>query len=120
MSILEFQLPHSFSSGLRGSFSQESPRPDSFLGKKNQTLRVVLRCAWNESPFFAFEIELEMLTRVTCPIHGQTFKPYYRIYVAKWLRAKQPQHLWIHHSEQHREAWFASFFPDLCGKKESA
>ena len=25
----------------------------------------------NEPPFFAFEIELEMLTRVTCPIHGQ-------------------------------------------------
>src|SRR5438270_13834490 len=67
----------------------------------------------NESPFFAFEIELEMLTRVTCPLHGQRFKPYYRIFVAKWLRAKQPHHLWTHHSEQYRKAWFASFPPDL-------
>jgi len=67
----------------------------------------------NEPPFFAFEIELEMLTRVTCPIHGQRFKPYYRIYVARWLRLKQPQHLWTHHSEQYRKAWFASFPQDL-------
>jgi hypothetical protein len=45
----------------------------------------------DEPPFFAFEIELEMLTRVTCPLHGRRFKPLYRIFVAKWLRAKQPQ-----------------------------
>src|SRR5438552_1720721 len=51
----------------------------------------------NEPPFFAFEIELEMLTRVKCPLHGRRFKPLYRIFAAKWLRAKQPQHLWTHH-----------------------
>ena len=67
----------------------------------------------NEPPFFAFEIELEMLTRVKCPLHGRRFKPLYRIFVAKWLRAKQPHHLWTHHSEQYRKAWFASFPPDL-------
>jgi hypothetical protein len=67
----------------------------------------------NEPPFFAFEIELEMLTRVKCPLHGERFKPYFRIYVAKWLRVKQPQHLWTHHSEQYRKAWFASFPPSL-------
>jgi hypothetical protein len=67
----------------------------------------------NESPFFAFEIELDMLTRVKCPLHGERFKPLYRIYVAKWLRAKQPQLIWTHHSEQYRKAWFASFPPDL-------
>ena len=72
----------------------------------------------NEPPFFVFEIELEMLTRVTCPIHGQRFKPYYRIYVAKWLRLKQPQHLWTHHSEQYRKAWFASFPPNLWPAEE--
>jgi len=71
----------------------------------------------NEPPFFAFEIELEMLTRVTCPIHGQRFKPYYRIYVARWLRLKQPQHLWTHHSEQYRKAWFASFPQDVAGPR---
>ena len=72
----------------------------------------------NEPPFFAFEIELEMLTRVTCPIHGQRFKPYYRIYVARWLRLKQPHHLWTHHTEQYRKAWFASFPPDLWPAEE--
>ena len=72
----------------------------------------------NEPPFFAFEIKLEMLTRVTCPIHGQRFKPFYRIYVARWLRLKQPQHLWTHHSEQYRKAWFASFPPDLWPAQE--
>jgi hypothetical protein len=72
----------------------------------------------NEPPFFAFEIELEMLTRVKCPLHGRRFKPLYRIFVAKWLRAKQPQHLWTHHSEQYRKAWFASFPPNLWPAEE--
>jgi len=72
----------------------------------------------NEPPFFAFEIELEMLTRVKCPLHGRRFKPLYRIFVAKWLRAKQPQLIWTHHSEQYRKAWFASFPPDLWPAEE--
>ena len=67
----------------------------------------------NEPPFFAFPIELEMLSRVKCPLHGERFKPENHIYVAKWLRAKQPEHLWTHHSEQYRKAWFASFPSDL-------
>ena len=67
----------------------------------------------NEPPFFAFEIELEMLTRVKCPLHGERFKPMFRLYVSRWLRVKQPQHLWTHHSEQYRRAWFASFPTDL-------
>jgi hypothetical protein len=67
----------------------------------------------NEPPFFAFEIELDMLTRVKCPLHGERFKPMFRLYVAKWLRVKQPKLLWTHHSEQYRKAWFASFSPNL-------
>jgi len=72
----------------------------------------------NESPFFAFEIELNMLTRVKCPLHGERFKPMFRLYVAKWLRAKQPSLLWTHHSEQYRKAWFASFAPNLWPAEE--
>jgi hypothetical protein len=72
----------------------------------------------NESPFFAFDIELEMLTRVRCPLHGERFKPLYHLYVAKWLRAKQAQHLWTHHSQRYRRAWFASFPPDLWPAEE--
>ena len=72
----------------------------------------------NESPFFAFDIELEFLTRVRCPLHGERFKPLYHLYVAKWLRAKQPQLLWTHHSEQYRRAWFVSFPQDLWPAEE--
>lgn len=72
----------------------------------------------NEPPFFAFEIELEMLTRVKCPLHGERFKPMFRLYVAKWLRVKQALHLWTHHSEQYRKAWFASFPADLWPAEE--
>lgn len=72
----------------------------------------------NESPFFAFDIELEMLTRVKCPLHGERFKPLYHLYVARWLRDKQPRHLWTHHSEQYRKAWFASFPADLWPAEE--
>lgn len=53
----------------------------------------------DEPPFFAFGIEFEMLTRVKCPLHGERFTPRFHIYVAKWLRAKQPQLIWTHHSE---------------------
>ena len=72
----------------------------------------------NEPPFFAFEIELEMLARVKCPLHGERFTPRFHIYVAKWLRAKQPQLIWTHHSEQYRKAWFASFPPNLWPAEE--
>lgn len=67
----------------------------------------------DEPPFFAFGIEFEMLTRVKCPLHGERFTPCFHIYVAKWLRAKQPQLIWTHHSEQYRKAWFATFPSDL-------
>jgi hypothetical protein len=59
-----------------------------------------------------------MLTRVKCPLHGERFKPMFRLYVAKWLRVKQAQHLWTHHSEQYRKAWFASFPADLWPAEE--
>jgi hypothetical protein len=42
----------------------------------------------------------------------------FRLYVAKWLRVKQPKLLWTHHSEQYRKAWFASFPPDLWPAEE--
>jgi len=71
----------------------------------------------NEPPFFAFEIELEMLTRVKCPLHGRRFKPLYRIFVAKWLRAKQPHHLWTHHSEQYRKAMVRKLSPELVASR---
>ena len=72
----------------------------------------------NEPPFFAFEIELEMLTGLKCPLHGRRFKPLYRIFVAKWLRAKQPpQHLWTHHSEQYRKAMVRKLSPELVASR---
>lgn len=33
--------------------------------------------------------------------------------MSKWLREKIWDHLWSHHSEKCRKAWFASFSPEL-------
>ena len=56
----------------------------------------------------------KMAIAVKCPLHGERFKPpRFQIYVSKWLREKQSQLLWSHHSEQYRKAWFATFPTDL-------
>jgi hypothetical protein len=67
----------------------------------------------NEPPFFVVTIEEEIASQVKCPLHGERFKPRFHIYVARWLREKQPSLLWTLHSEQYRKAWFATFPPDL-------
>ena len=72
-----------------------------------------------EQPFFVVSIEEEIAPRVKCPLHGERFKPRYRIFVSPWLRPKLWPALWTHHSEQYRKAWFAAFPPELWpGKKE--
>jgi hypothetical protein len=51
---------------------------------------------------------------VKCPLHGDRFKPYrYFIEMTDWLKEKLLHHLWTHHSEQYRKAWFASFPPEM-------
>jgi hypothetical protein len=72
-----------------------------------------------EQPFFGLFIELEIASKVRCPLHGERFKPQrFFVYVSRWLREKLWKHLWSHHSEQYRKAWFASFPPDLWPAEE--
>jgi hypothetical protein len=67
-----------------------------------------------EQPFFGLPIELEIASKMNCPLHGERFKPQpFLVYVARWLREKLWKHLWSQHSEQYRKAWFASFPPEL-------
>jgi hypothetical protein len=51
-------------------------------------------------------------------MHGDRFQARFFIYVSRWLRAKLWKHLWSHHTEQYRKAWFASFPPELWPAEE--
>ena len=71
-----------------------------------------------ERPFFGFPIEMEIASKVKCPLHGERFTSLFHLYVPKWLREKLWEHLATHHSEQYRRAWLASFPPDLWPAEE--
>ena len=71
-----------------------------------------------EPPFISWPIEHALAAKLKCPVHGDRFKPRALMYVAKWLREKQAEHLWSAHSEQYRKAWFASFPPKLWPAEE--
>jgi len=67
----------------------------------------------DEPPFYAFTLELVMLDRLKCPLHGDRFDPLrFHIYVSKWVREKIPR-LVERKSEQYRRAWYATFPPNL-------
>jgi hypothetical protein len=72
----------------------------------------------NEPPFFGTPLELEIAAKLKCPLHGDRFPPEFFVYVSGWLRAKLWKHLWSHHSEQYRRAWFATFPESLWPAKE--
>jgi hypothetical protein len=63
----------------------------------------------NEPPFFKTPLEMEIAAKLKCPSHGDRFPPQFFVYVSEWLRAKLWKHLWSHHTEQYRKAWFATF-----------
>jgi hypothetical protein len=67
----------------------------------------------NERPFFGTPFEMEIAAKLKCRLHGDRFPPQFFVFVSKWLRDKLWKHLWSHHTEQYRQAWFASFPPDL-------
>jgi hypothetical protein len=72
-----------------------------------------------EQPFFNWPIEQRFAAEVMCPLHGDRFKPVgFFVYVAKWLRDKQPILLQTHHSEQYRKAWYAGFPQELWPAQE--
>jgi hypothetical protein len=72
----------------------------------------------NERPGLPWPSEERIASAVKCPLHGDRFRPYYFIYVAKWERNKREQLLETHHSEQYRKAWRASFPPELWPAQE--
>jgi len=67
----------------------------------------------NDPPFYAFTLELMMLDRLKCPMHGDRFDPLrFHIYVAGWVREKIPR-LVERKSDQYRKAWYATFPTNL-------
>jgi len=72
-----------------------------------------------EQPFFNWPVEQRFAAKVMCPLHGERFRSVgCFVYVAKWLREKQPSLLQTHHSEQYRKAWYAGFPPELWPAQE--
>jgi hypothetical protein len=71
-----------------------------------------------EQPSFSFPIEVEIASKVNCPLHGAGFTPRFRLYFAKRFRGEVWKELSTCHSEQYRKAWFARFPPTLWPAEE--
>lgn len=72
----------------------------------------------DEQPSFGFAIEMEVASKVKCPVHGARSKPSFHLYVAKRFREQLWKDLWTHHSDQYRKAWYARFPPELWPAQE--
>ena len=72
----------------------------------------------NEQPSFHWRIELEIASKLKCPLHGNRFKPLAMIYVAEWLRKKREGFIATRRSAQYQKAWRASFLPGLWPAEE--
>jgi hypothetical protein len=66
----------------------------------------------NEQPFFDFPIEEKIAAAVRCPLHGERFMRFFRIYVPGWRRESEKKR-WPGLSQQYHKAWFATFPPEL-------
>jgi hypothetical protein len=71
----------------------------------------------NEQPFFGFPIEEKTAAEVRCPLHGDRFMRFFRLYVPPWRRENERKR-WAQRSEQFRKAWLASFPNELWPAEE--
>jgi hypothetical protein len=71
-----------------------------------------------ERPSFGFPIEIEIASKVMCPVHGVRFTPLLHLYTARRFREGLWTVLRTHHSEQYRKAWVARFPPALWPAEE--
>jgi len=72
-----------------------------------------------EQPFFNWPVEQRFAAEVMCHLHCERFRSVgFFVYVAKWLREKQPSLLQTHYSEQYRKAWYAGFPQELWPAEE--
>ena len=66
----------------------------------------------NEQPFFGFPIEERIAAKVRCPLHGERFMHFFRLYVPPWRRESERKR-WAQRSEQFRKAWLVTFPAEL-------
>jgi hypothetical protein len=72
----------------------------------------------NEYPFFGFDIEREIASRVKCSVHGE--RPtmiFRRLYLPAWRRERESLRR-SRLSPQYQKAWDASFPPELWPAEE--
>lgn len=72
----------------------------------------------NEQPSFGFPIEMEIASKVLCPVHGLKFTPLFHLYVAKRFRERLWTDMTTQRSEQYQKAWLARFPPELWPAEE--
>jgi hypothetical protein len=65
----------------------------------------------NEQPFFGFPIE-EKIAAARCPLHGERFMHFCRLYIPPWRRENERKR-WAGRSEQFRKAWLVTFPAEL-------
>jgi hypothetical protein len=71
----------------------------------------------NEQPFFGFPIEEKIAAELKCPLHGERFMHFFRLYVPPWRRESEKKR-WPRLSQQYHKAWFASFPSELWPAEE--
>ena len=72
----------------------------------------------NEYPFFGFDIEREIASRVKCSVHGErTTMIFQRLYLPAWRRQREIIRR-SRLSPQYQKAWNASFPPTLWPAEE--
>ena len=64
-------------------------------------------------PFFVFPVFEAIAFKIKCPLHGDRFQLYPRLFTPDWLREREIKKGWPRRTEQYLKAWNASFPRDL-------
>jgi hypothetical protein len=94
------------------SFEIRLVRAEQLARKKGKAGSDCICFPENEQPFFGFPIEEKLADEVKCPLHGERFMHFFRLYVPGWRRESERKR-WAGRSEQFRKAWLASFPNEL-------
>jgi hypothetical protein len=94
------------------SFEIRLVRAEQLARKKGKAGSDCICFPENEQPFFGFPIEEKLADEVKCPLHGERFMHFFRLYVPGWRRESERKR-WAGRSEQFRKAWLVTFPAEL-------
>ena len=102
---------------LSRTFEQRIERAEQIAKMKGRVSPDCICFPANEQPFFGFPIEEKIAAEVRCPLHGERFMHFFRLYVPLWRRERERER-WSRRSEQFRKAWLVTFPPELWPAEE--